>query len=81
DVDAWDRPVRITVVRSGDPLTLEQTFAYDANGRLEKTEEKKDGGWIATIYAYDIMGRSKSMTRDGLATVGSATTRTDWNIP
>jgi len=80
DVDTWDRLVKIRVERPGDPLTLENAFFYDATGRLERTEEKKGSGIVTTQSEYDVMGRPKSVMRDGIATVGSVTSRTEWDL-
>jgi RHS repeat-associated protein len=80
DVDDWDRPVRLRVTRVGDPLVLEQTFHYDATGRLERTTEKKGTGLVTTQHGYDVMGRRTSTTRDSIATVGSVTSSTKFEL-
>lgn len=81
DVDTWDRPVHVRIERPDDPLVLEQTFAYDATGHLERTTEKKGTDTVTTSFTYDAMGRRTSMTRGGIASVGSVTTSTAYNLP
>jgi RHS repeat-associated protein len=78
-VDAWDRPIEITVEKPGD-LALRQTFAYDATGRLERTTEKKGSEEVATSFAYDVMGRRTSTTTNHIASVGSVTTTTTYDL-
>jgi RHS repeat-associated protein len=80
DVDTWDRPVRVRVERPGDPLVIEQTFTYDATGRLEQTTEKQGTEIITTTHTFDVMGRRTSTTITGIATVGSVTTSTAYNL-
>jgi RHS repeat-associated protein len=80
DYDAWQRPVRVHVSRAGDPFDLEQKFEYDASGRLVRTLESKDAGYVTTTYDYDVLGRQTSATTDGSATVTSVTTTTSYDL-
>jgi RHS repeat-associated protein len=78
--DEWQRPVRVRVERFGDPLVLEQTYRYDASGRLEETTEKKGAELVTTNFTYDVMGRRTSTKTNGVATVGSVTTTTAYDL-
>ena len=80
DLDAWQRPVFVRVERPGDPLSLEQSFHYDATGRLERTTKKKDAELVVTSDTYDVMGRRTSSSTTGMATVGSVTMRTAYDL-
>jgi RHS repeat-associated protein len=81
DYDTWQRPVRVHVSRPGEPLGLEQKFEYDASGRLVRTLVSKDAGYVTTTYRYDAMGRQIESTTDGIASVGTVTTTTEYNLP
>ncbi len=80
DFDPWQRPVHVHVERAGDPLVLDQTFEYDDAGRLARMIEKKGAGEVVTSFMYDLMGRRTSTTTNGIATVGSITTTTAYNL-
>jgi RHS repeat-associated protein len=80
DVDAWDRLVQVRVERPGDPLVIHQSFAYDASGRLERTTQQKGPDPIVTSYTYDVMGRPLSTSTTGIATVGTMTTGTAYDL-
>ncbi len=80
DSDPWQRPMHMHVERPGDPLVLDQTFEYDDAGRLTRTSEKKGPGEVVTSFTYDLMGRRTSTTTNGIATVGSITTTTAYNL-
>lgn len=74
DFDAWQRPKKIRIVKSGDPLVIEERYAYDAGGRVEKFISKKGTDEVTASYTYDVMGRRKTTTVDNVATVGSVAT-------
>jgi hypothetical protein len=80
DLDTWQRPIRIRVVKPGDPLALETRYEYDASGRIEKIVEKQNGADVTTSYAYDVMGRRTTTTSDNIATVGTVTTSTTYDL-
>jgi YD repeat-containing protein len=73
--------VHVRIERPGDPLVVDRTFAYDTTGRLERLTEKKGSEQVVTTYGYDVMGRRTSTTTTGVATVGSVTTTTAYDLP
>ena len=58
--DAWHRPVRMTV--AGADMTLDEQYEYDASGRVTKSVRRQDGDDVTTTYAYDALGRPKTIT-------------------
>ncbi len=80
DVDEWSRPVHVRVEKPGDPLVLEQRFFYDAAGRLARQVEKKGSEEVTTTFAYDVLGRRTSSSVDQIATVGTVTTTTQYDL-
>lgn len=70
--------VSVRVERPGDPLVIEQIFAYDATGRLERATEKKGPDQIVTGHTYDVMGRRTSSTTNGLISWKTADTEVTW---
>lgn len=81
DVDAWLRPARVTVQRAGDALTLDRRYDYDATGRLHRITEMQNGTQVVTTYGYDVMGRRTSVSTHPVATVGSVTESTAYDLP
>ncbi|MGN6187073.1 MAG: hypothetical protein ACTHQM_25840, partial [Thermoanaerobaculia bacterium] len=79
DLDAWDRPIRVHTSGSGD-LDLDREIEYDANGRVKLVREDKSGGWVTTTYEYDELGRQTSVETNGIATVGTATSTTEYKL-
>jgi RHS repeat-associated protein len=80
DFDAWQRAIKVRVVKPGDPLALESRYEYDATGRLERVIQKQNGTDVITSYAYDVMGRRTSTTTNNIATVGAVTTSTVYDL-
>jgi RHS repeat-associated protein len=78
DFDNWRRPVHITV--AGPQLTLDQSYEYDATGRLQKYTRKQGSMDVTTSYGYDVMGRRTSATANNVATVGTVTASTEYQL-
>jgi len=78
-LDSWDRPVRVVTV--GPDVTTDESYLYDANGRLENEVTKKGSELVTTTYTYDAMGRRASATTDKIATAsGVMTTKTQYDL-
>ncbi|HJQ41170.1 MAG TPA: RHS repeat-associated core domain-containing protein [Thermoanaerobaculia bacterium] len=80
EVDEWNRPVHMRVEKPGDPLVLEQRFFYDAAGRLARRVEKKGSDEVTTTLSYDVLGRATSSSSNQIATVGTVTTTTQYDL-
>ncbi|HEY6211627.1 MAG TPA: Ig-like domain-containing protein, partial [Vicinamibacterales bacterium] len=80
EADEWGRTVHVRVEKSGDPLILEQRFFYDPSGRLARQVEKKGSDEVTAAFAYDVMGRRTSSSVDHIATVGTVTTTTQYDL-
>lgn len=80
--DEWHRPLRIRVTNNGgDPLTVEESFTYDPNGRVheqKRTQTTASGDEVVTTtYDYDAMGRVKSVTKNNVEINGASSTITE----
>lgn len=80
DFDAWQRPVHVQVNKPGETLTIDQRFFYDASGRLVRQVERQGSDDVTTTFAYDVMGRRTSSSVDHIATVGTQTTTTQYDL-
>jgi RHS repeat-associated protein len=72
DFDAWQRPVHVSAV--GPDMTLDESYQYDATGRLRKHVRKQGTVDVTTTYDYDVMGRRKSVSVDNIAAGGTTKT-------
>jgi YD repeat-containing protein len=78
-VDSWRRPVIVKTSTPGDPLTLEEHYAYDGDGHLHSLERKQGLAFVTTTHEYDILGRQTSVTTDNVAVGGATTSVTETN--
>ncbi|HET8798096.1 MAG TPA: RHS repeat-associated core domain-containing protein, partial [Thermoanaerobaculia bacterium] len=69
ELDGWRRVKRIRTHKPDDPVVLETEYAYDANGRVRQTRERKSASeTVTTTYEYDVIGRRKRVVVDNVAT-------------
>jgi len=80
ELDAWRRPVKVTVKDPDDPLVMERRHEYDATGRTKKAIQRQGATDVTTSYEYDVMGRRKSTSTDNVATVGTVTTTVAYDL-
>jgi RHS repeat-associated protein len=78
--DEWGRVKNVSLVRLGDPLILGEHYAYDVNGRVQEVVQSRDGGDVTTRYVYDVMGRQITEETNQIATVGTMSTSSDYNL-
>ncbi|HYI12031.1 MAG TPA: Ig-like domain-containing protein [Thermoanaerobaculia bacterium] len=74
--DEWRRPLKVRITNNaGDPLTIEETFTYEANGRVyEHTRKQTTNSGIETVTItteYDDMGRVTSVKTTNVDVNGS----------
>ncbi|HVS59523.1 MAG TPA: RHS repeat-associated core domain-containing protein, partial [Gemmatimonadaceae bacterium] len=82
--DTWRRPISIHVEKPDDSLKLDETYQYDANGRLSIHTRQQDLATVATTFEYDALGRRTKVTTDNIAVDGvktSLSTTTAYDIP
>jgi RHS repeat-associated protein len=77
-LDTWERPVHVTV--AGPGLNIDKRYEYDATGHLRKYIRNQGSAQVTTTYAYDVMGRPTSVTTDNVATVGTVTESTTYDL-
>ncbi len=74
DLDAWDRATHVVV--SGPNLTTDETYTYDANGRVRTYVRKQGDKTVTTTYDYDVLGRLTSTSVDNVDVDGALATVT-----
>ncbi|MFL6246086.1 MAG: Ig-like domain-containing protein [Thermoanaerobaculia bacterium] len=79
-LDAWSRPVSVRTEKQGDSLASEEETEYDVSGRIARVTRHQNGKDVITTFEYDVMGRITSETTDGVATVGTTTKRTTYDL-
>ena len=77
EYDNWQRPTHMSA--SGGGSNIDETWEYDATGKLRKHTRKQGGDDVTTTYGYDVMGRQTSESVTGVADVGTATTTIQYN--
>jgi RHS repeat-associated protein len=76
--DTWRRPTQIhTTSNTGDELTLDETFAYDPSGQVNRHTRKQGSVDVATDYTYDIMGRLTFVRTNNVAVGANANSSVD----
>jgi len=80
DYDTWGRTIHTNTTDGGGTLVIDERTEYDAAGHVKKRIQKQKNTDVTTTYGYDIMGRRTSATTDNIATVGSVTTGTVYDI-
>ena len=79
DVDELGRVVRITVSGPG-AISPDESFAYDARGRLVRHKRKQGDKLVEDRYEYDVLGRiTRASLYDGTTLVES--TQYAFNLP
>ncbi|HEX8171499.1 MAG TPA: Ig-like domain-containing protein [Thermoanaerobaculia bacterium] len=78
--DTWNRAIEIRTTKAGDALVHVRHYTYKANGLLDTVTVTRDGGDVVTTYDYDEIGRERSVTTNQIATVGTTTTTTGYNL-
>ena len=72
--NAWRQPVHIVVTGPGQ--TLDQSWTYDANGRVATEKRRQGSEDVTTSFQYDVLGRQTLASIDHVAVGGSDTTLT-----
>jgi RHS repeat-associated protein len=83
-LDAWDRPVDITVAGADGSLTSHEQYEYDAAGRVKRHRRDQSGKVVTSEFEYDALGRTVSSTTDNVEVGGavkSLTAKTSYNLP
>jgi RHS repeat-associated protein len=83
-LDAWDRPVDITVAGPDGIVTSHEQYEYDAAGLVKRHHRDQSGKVVTSEFDYDALGRTLSSTTDNVevgGTTNSLTTKTSYNLP
>jgi len=80
DLDTWQRPTKVRVIKPSEPLAIETHYQYDAAGRVRNVLQLQKGQPVLTSYTYDVMGRTLTTTTSNVATVGSVTTSNEYDL-
>jgi RHS repeat-associated protein len=73
--DALDRPVHRIVKDASNQVVTDESFGYDATGRLSMHTRAQEGvGTIEETFSYDAVGRPTGSTTSGAKVDGTAST-------